>query len=335
MNGELNFNGEKIQLKTSADLVKFSDTTLDNQLKTFHVKSAKTSYLQQKIREICGDVDSGMTLARLVESLNKNPNFAADISKAIAAKQNKNSTLDKIAALNLSANNIILSTDSETLTTSSISELGRKILSAENLSNFAGIIGSNVNQEFCWDETERIHWQKVGSPTLTTTNSKFGGKALQCSASNYVQSKESITFGGADFTLDFWLYLSSSSANYSNFFSAGSDFYLQKTSSAINTHVNGVNYVSLGSLNSLIHVELCYNYSSKTLYGFSNGVGKSITSGKTISRSARQITLGGGAICSIAGFRLLDGVCLHTANFSPPTEIYQLTNETKSLLTFQ
>lgn len=288
---------------------------------------------------------SNTTLANALE------NFEEDLT-ALGEKQDHSKILDKLSALNFSENKIIYSVDSDTLTTFSATETGKKILVASDFENFRGIIQAPTAETFLWDETEKVVWEKVGSPTISATNAKFS-KALQCSAGNYAQSKETITFGGQSFTIDIWDYVSSSIAQNGTIlsFSQSGNNGLIKLDKIQRNASDGSAYLKIynssGSqivndsvfdrcntydLNKKIHIEICYNGS--TVYLFIDGVRK-FSANCTIERLARTINLGSSAfIGSISEFRILDGVCLHTGNFTTPTTPYELTDKTISLLHF-
>lgn len=272
---------------------------------------------------------SDTTLAEALANLEEN--FVA-----LEKKQNHSTTLDKLSALEFSANDIIYSVDSDTLATSPITANGRKILAAENLESFRGIIQA-TQPEFAWDETEKIHWLKIGSPTITTANARFS-KALQVDANNKLYSRETITFGGQDFTIDIWFWHNNGNSNPVSILQCGSYvsinqyryYWAQKLIQSL--QFNGTEILTQGTdtANQILHLEVGYN--SGTCYLFVNGI-LAKTVAPTISRAARTITFGG-ATCSISSFRILDGVCLHTENFQPPSAPYELTDETICLLNF-
>ena len=89
-----------------------------------------------------------------------------------------------------------------------------------------------------------------------------------------------------------------------------------------------------GGLNTgqWIHFEL--DYTANLLRFFANGVLR-LYPDWGVYRAGRIITFGG-LSAAFRNFRILDGVCLHTENFTPPawSEDYELTDETISLLNF-
>lgn len=403
MKGILKFSGDEIKLKTSADCVKYSDTTVasflenyspgkilhaekvDSAEKTFKDSDGKVltdtyltisnaemtgtptaptyegtdtsvnqiatcGYFNSLVRKTAGEVDSDMTLAKLITSINKNPNFATSTAEQLDEKQNSDSTLTKISEINFSADKILYSADSETFLTTPISNLGKKIFAAADVEKIRWLIRAETAQEF-FDETENIHWVKVGSPAVNSTNAKFGGKALQVSSGNYIYSKESVYLGGKNFTIQFFANCYSLPKQWSSLIkitNSGNNglinFY-KATQNSLNHRILTEVYNSAGSkivsdsifdysgqyLDKVTHYEICYNGS--TLYVFVNGVLQK-TFSANIERLARQIYLGNTAAGSIDEFRILDGVCAHTENFSLPNAEYDLTDETVSLLHF-
>ena len=377
--GTLTFDNDKLYPKTSADMVIFSDTTVENILNSIESGGAShadsvdfavraendengnniaetyltlnnaaitdtatvptytgtdtnvvisAEYMQERIREICGDVESGMTLAKLIEAINRNPNFAADVSAALAAKQDKSDMLENIAGLSLSANKLILTGDNN-FSLIDASTLGKNILNASNVENLRHILQVGQAETFAFDETENIHWQKSGSPYISNN-------ALYVSSGNTVSSKESVTFGGSDFTLDFWFYCSAATGVRDIVLTLGDvnfRFFAMSSNTAGLIIQDRYWWCPSTNLNGQwVHHELCY--SNGTCYLFTNGnLTNTISLG--ITRTARQIVFGGRS-AAFRNFRILDGVCLHTENFTPPawSEDYELTDETISLLNF-
>lgn len=224
------------------------------------------------------------------------------------------------------------------------------ILSAEECQKLAYKIRAGGEKTDFFDEAERIHWQAVGNPTVSTANAKFG-KALQCSGGNYIQSKENILLGGRDFTVSCWLrYINANS--YQNVLTFGNKFSIASNKyewangaydAGLVVHNPGNSYQVVANIShtntkstadnlsgTLFHFEM--SYKNGTCYFFVNGALRTSKS-YTIAQSTGKITLGG-ATCSISDFRLLDGVCLHTAAFTPPTTKSTLTDNTVSLLQF-
>lgn len=377
--GTLNFLGDELYPKTSADLVTFSDSTVadvlgglssgtiphsntvgfaltaqndfnnkniaENYLTLYNANMSDTAtvptytgtdtnvvisaeYMQERIREICGDVESGMTLAKLIESINRNPNFAVDVSSALSQKLDKNSMTESLAGLSLAENNLIL-TDTSDVTLIPVTTLGQNILACASVDDLRKKIQAGTSESFVFDDAENIHWQAVNSPSIYD-------KALHVDANNKLVAKENIYFGGNPFTIDFWVYGNHAQGTRKKILDFGdfNVYYFVYTSYTAGAVLNNAYWFAPNQRFSgqWVHYEL--GYDNGTCYLFANGALTNTVS-LSISRSARQITFGGLA-CAFRNFRVIDGVCLHTANFTPPSwsDDYELTDETISLLNF-
>ena len=165
---------------------------------------------------------------------------------------------------------------------------------------------------------------------------------------SYLRSNEQVTFGGAEFTISFYTYLSSSShydgglfcaqpttqtgnsnnAGRISFFRPQStnNLALQLVNAAGSTIVNGVTVAS-NFLNARHHFELDYSHSNSTLKIFVDGQ-LTYTKSVEIERLARYFYLGCTGydpnsqrmVGSIDEFQVFDGVALHSDNFTPPTD---------------
>ena len=318
-----------------------TDTTV-NQLCT-------CEYFNGLVRKVAGNIDSDMTLAKLIASINKDPNFATNAAVSLGNKQNKNSNLTALMNLDTSNEGIIYSVNSDTFATSPISGLGFEMMSG-SISNLRNVLQLDAALKY-FDETEEVDWLNFGNPSVSTSNAKFN-KALQCSAGNFIYSKQKLTFGGNPFTVDFWLYVSSAASNGAELiistdgdkgaiklrkrqrYGTDGSCYLKINNSSGSQIVNDSVFDRYGpyDLDKNIHVEISYNGS--TVFLFIDGVLR-FSANCAVERLARTVNLGSSEfIGTISSFRLLDGVCQHTANFTPPTAVYDLTDKTVSLLQF-
>lgn len=221
----------------------------------------------------------------------------------------------------------------------SITPYGKKLLAAQSTEEFNHLLRAEV--PFIYDESERTIWNPVGSPYKTTNRAKFG-KALHVDANNYLRTSESVTFGGQPFTIQCWInyiqpYTYKPLLNFGVFrvrTMTDNPAGLELVDSSGN-YLGQFFFTVKGSgdtwQNKTFHLEI--GYSGGNLYAFAAG-SKKFTVSRTISRAARTITIGGGTGFWIDEFRFLDGVCAHTAQFTPPTAKYPVTNETVSLLHF-
>lgn len=207
-------------------------------------------------------------------------------------------------------------------------DFGKKLAKAQNLDELKRLLQVD---SFIFDEAENTQWTCTGYTPVSETNSKFGA-SLRCLSGNFIKSDSTVTFGGDPFTISFWAYIGSDSAKNSVVFSAGNDISLTKTNSG------GGKFPTPSASQNILFNEDTLQYFE---FGFYNGkVYKAAVNGWVssetwnIPRAARTIQLGGSANVYFSEFQLIDGVCLHTTNFTPPTEPYSLTDLTKILLHF-
>ena len=177
-------------------------------------------------------------------------------------------------------------------------------------------------------------WTAYGSPTIGTTNAKFG-KALTTSGNSYLKLDGSITIGGKNFTIDCWNYVSS--GNYPAPFSLFA-YDNNDTTEAINLFTYhsdkdtgriciNKTWVSLKAdyRNALHHFALVYQHSLNLVTIYVDGV-KDASLSITVNRIARYLkvanTNNNTAGCftgTVDEFRITDGIARWTENFTPPT----------------
>lgn len=197
----------------------------------------------------------------------------------------------------------------------------------------------NFNTDATTDETGNT-WTTVGSPTVSTTNAKFGN-ALQLNGSSCLCSSEPIELGGQDFTISFWCYVSSSTAKYGSCFSMSNDdwwidFGRWKTENNLYISVkDGDNHpFTTAALDILHHVGITYVHSTGTWNFFIDGVlvESYVCSmplqyfwNLEIGRTAGKYYLTG----SIDDFQIITGLARWTTNFTPPTIPSTFNNNVK------
>lgn len=213
---------------------------------------------------------------------------------------------------------------------SKITPYGEKLLAAENLTELRYLLQADV--PMFYDDAEYTLWRPVGNPTKTSTNAKFGS-ALKVDAYNYLQTLEPVSLGGNPFTIQFWGYFPSTVPSGATFFSMGSAIQLKSfnTSLYLETVINGNRNSAGGTYYGGSQVFIEFGYQNGKVY--SSVKGGVYTYNYTIPRDARTIKLGNASFW-IDEFRILDGVCAHTGNFTPPTAKFPVTNQTISLLHF-
>jgi len=197
------------------------------------------------------------------------------------------------------------------------------------------------------DESSII-WTGVGTPTVSTAQSKFGGKSLLLNGTSQYLATPSFTgfdFGTADFTIDWWEYRTDSGTKgvfaNSSITSAGYPFYVGQSNgsnviyylSSNNSSWDIANGVTMGTiiLNAWTHYALVR--SGTSIKSYQNGVLKSTTaSSSAIASSIGTATLGGLMVSTssftqgfagyIDEFRISKGVARWAAAFTPPTLAY-------------
>lgn len=199
-------------------------------------------------------------------------------------------------------------------------------------------------------------WNVTGSPKISKINSKID-RGLRVELTDWLKSSNTITFGGADFTIRFYGYMDSvSTQSYASFFTAlvsngtgNTSGYMEirrENSIALwlaNNAGSELAYFNITNavMDKLQHFEVDYTHANSTMRVFIDGVlANTVTC--TIERLARYFCLGVSGYDTsgrrFAGtvneFLLLDGKALHTENFTPPTEPYETDEYTRINLSF-
>lgn len=233
------------------------------------------------------------------------------------------------------------------------SEFGQQLMSASK-SEFFKLL--EIAPDYFFDECQN-YW--TGSPFISDEQSKFGSTSLQLGTSRTTCSTtQTLTFGGDPFTVSFWAYFTgtpstnpifrangvsrsfglyykrgSDNSGYSSYTVFCVDLYSGTTSPASiykTENLADANAVKV-TRNAWHHFELDYNGTSLR-YFYDGTLKRNYT--VNIPREGRKIYLGafGGYIDEL---RILDGVCEHTAAFTPPTEPYERDENTIALLHFE
>lgn len=188
---------------------------------------------------------------------------------------------------------------------------------------------------------------------ITPAGKKFGTRSLSFdSASAQLQTATPLIFGGDPFTISCWAKYSSTGYFFRALgmaFSCGFSFekvnpsynflrfYTGTTSASAAQIPIGAGAAGLDDQTANVwrHYEIAYN-GSKGLYVFVNG-SKIWQISKTVDREPRKIIFGGTS-GYIDEFRILDGICEHTAKFTVPTTAYKCSDypdNTLSLMHFE
>ena len=211
------------------------------------------------------------------------------------------------------------------------------------------------------DSVENNIWQAWGGYFSTSNkNAKFK-KALQLHGFDYINTF--LTFGGADFSVEFWGFMDAGTNIWGSFFysreaiPAGGNniFTVNRYADANTLSINATDEEGasmLGALNCQIpsanpigklhHYELNYSHDTSTLRLFFDGHLVFSHENVVIERIKRWICLGNAnmnninypMIGEISEFRLSDGICRHDSDFTLPTKPYELDEYTISLLHF-
>jgi hypothetical protein len=176
----------------------------------------------------------------------------------------------------------------------------------------------------------------VGNAQISTTQSKYGGSAGYfdgtgdyLTIANYGSL---FTFGTGDFTVEAWVYVTSSGTSFSFLltegFSTDFAFYVDNTRLGMWDGASSSYYSSADSvpLNQWVHV--AFSRSGGFIRGFVNGVltgSVSNSRNMTNSQAVRVVassTYPNSSTCYVDELRVTKGVARFTSNFTPPTKAY-------------
>lgn len=229
------------------------------------------------------------------------------------------------------------------LTSLKVSEFGKKLLTADE-AEFKRLL--NISSENFWDECQN-RWGTSNGAKTSTAQKKFGAKSLGCTSEKSVFSSDYLVFGGDPFTINFWFYYPAVVYDKYLFRALGTSrsFGLYWGPSGGNVDViyfyTGTTSLTTASAGTTTkpntskwnHIEIGYN--SGKLYCFLNGNNffSIFPASITVPREPRRIYFGP-FNAYIDEFRIRDGTCAHTANFSVPASAYGKTADTIALLHF-
>ena len=194
------------------------------------------------------------------------------------------------------------------------------------------------------DEVKGSSWTASGSPSLTTTNAKFGSALNIDNGYTHLISNNTVAFDKTDFTIDFW-YKSNNTRNWANIIGFGTNktyvnyctgFCLEVENAnqliySVKRSGDGPNYIfTSGDLTKLHHIAMVYSYSTKTLKWYIDGVLKNTNTvidpmiGNCYFYIGEDLLNGGqeaNNACVIDEFRV--STCQRwTSDFTPPTSPY-------------
>lgn len=194
-------------------------------------------------------------------------------------------------------------------------------------------------------------WTTSGNPTISTTNA-ISDKALQLDGNSYLKLS-GVELAGKDFSIDFWLYMDSQTAESASVFeivnpvTSAPMLCIRRSGSYLEWWLNTTTDVSESGgqtgkntnvmvLNQRVHVRFVYRVSSTfpTVFLFIDGRNQSatISLSSKFTRKSFDIYTGGSAsraslIGTIDEFCLYDGLALSSTAFTPPDAAFYSTHE--------
>ena len=202
-------------------------------------------------------------------------------------------------------------------------------------------------------------WIGFNNFSVSKKNAKFG-KTLQTNSGGiYCRSLE---FGGADFTIGFFAKMDSETSSYCCIFNACSSFntgvFIRPYDITLaryeenNTLRFGVtdsqskwqvlsDEINFNPCDELHYYEIDYHHANRTVEFFGDNQLLFSHTGFEIERVPRYVSLGF-LLCNMADFSyssideffILDGICRSSGTCTPPTEPFEVTENTLSLLRF-
>ena len=196
--------------------------------------------------------------------------------------------------------------------------------------------GTNGSTSFIDSGPNALTVTAAANAQISTTQSKYGGSAGYfdgtgdyLTIANYGSL---FTFGTGDFTVEAWVYVTSSGTSFSFLltegFSTDFAFYVDNTRLGMWDGASSSYYSSADSvpLNQWVHV--AFSRSGGFIRGFVNGVltgSVSNSRNMTNSQAVRVVassTYPNSSTCYVDELRVTKGVARFTSNFTPPTKAY-------------
>jgi hypothetical protein len=210
---------------------------------------------------------------------------------------------------------------------------------ADNVVLLMHMDGSHGSQVFTDSGRNSKNVTRIGSPQISTTQSKFGGSSAYFDGSSAISFSPSQdwSFGSGDFTIECWVYLLShgypepSTTGYNHFFSVTNQntfgFKSWRDAYYLYTGTHDVMTTTGPVLNSWQHLALSRNGTSLKI--FVNGVqagSSAISSTKTFGANDTAFIGSGWEGEFLHGyideFRVTKGVGRYSTNFTPPTSAF-------------
>jgi len=199
--------------------------------------------------------------------------------------------------------------------------------------------GADASTTFTDSEITPKTMTAVGNAQIDTAQSVFGGASGLFDGSSYISTPDHADFnhGTGDFTYDFWVRFSSLPTSgtvqviYEKVAATYFQLRLHNVAGTLTWYMEGtagvnVNIATTLAINTWYHME----------FGRASGVGYIFQDGTKLKSGAFTVSLSSTAIATFGGknaanvsligwldeFRMSNGICRHTANFTPPTLPY-------------
>lgn len=167
-------------------------------------------------------------------------------------------------------------------------------------------------------------------PEIDTAQSKFGGASILCAGANSAISDVStdFLFGTGDFTVDFWLHRNTTGqCNIIGLNSGDFTIYLAASGGVPKLFWSGADrIVGSTSIANGVWRHISFTRSGNDHRLFLDGVQEGSTYTAANNYTSDQITVGHGSLMTgwLDEVRVLKGVAAWTANFTPPTQAYDV-----------
>jgi concanavalin A-like lectin/glucanase superfamily protein len=185
--------------------------------------------------------------------------------------------------------------------------------------------GTNGSTTFTDNSPLALTYVRDGTPTISTTQSKFGGASLTVNGTNQnirSPSSASLSVGSGDFTIECFARTSSIAGGYAGIVTLddASDSGIFRVGNVFQWYNGGVLNSATISTNTWYHVAVSRAAGTERL--FVNGVGATGGAGSNYTQQRYFIGASSQAVEYFGGFidevRITKGVGRYTSNFTPP-----------------
>lgn len=202
----------------------------------------------------------------------------------------------------------------------------------------------HLNTDFT-DETGTV-WTNNGSASISSSVKKYGAGSLDCTGGGkfiYSPISSRWAFGTADFTIEFWAYLSGTPVTFygivSNQSGAAGFIFALNSSRQVRYQSNNGSVAQSSALSTATWYHIAYSRSGTSGRLFVGGnLEDTITDSQNIT-ATNSVRIGSDAVNSFNGYiddvRITKGAALYTANFTPPAGELSNTNITGFVIRIQ